>query len=489
MKTNNFIVSDKQIELDLNLVPYDLWATKVHVLMLHKENIINKKVAVNIISALVEIGKELDQGKFIIDPNKGLHLTLEAKVVEKIGDDGYFMHTGRSRNDQVMTCELLYLKEKLLELLKLLSNAQKVLIILATEHINTVMPGYTHMQPAKPTTLGQWLLSYQDMFNKCFDTLIYMYDKYNLCPLGAVESYGTSWSIDRIYTAELLGFHDVWEIPQEAISSRGLPQLAYIFGLKNIAITLSKIAADLLLFSTFEYGYITLSNTIAQQMGFVTGSSIMPQKKNPDVLELIRSISSQVIGYESIVSNLLSGLPMGYNRDTREVKEYIESGFTQVGNALICLTEVLKTMIVNKDKMLNSVLSNYSLATDLSDYISQKSRIPYRKVYKIVGLAVKEIITKNILITHLTAKDLKRFGKKMEVNIPLTDIELKNILNPLTVVLKRKNIGGASFTVMKGIIDKRKKINSVQTDWIIQSSEKINHAKKKTETAINKIFI
>ncbi|OIO15502.1 argininosuccinate lyase [Candidatus Gottesmanbacteria bacterium CG11_big_fil_rev_8_21_14_0_20_37_11] len=487
MKTNEFIVSKTQQALDLNLVPYDLWATKVHVLMLVKQNIIEKSKARNILSALFEIGNEFKQGKFSIDPNKGLHLTIEAKVIEKIGDDGYFMHTARSRNDQVMTCEMLYLKEKALKMMKQLLDTQETLTAKATGHIETIMPGYTHMQPAKPTTFGQWCLAYNDMFIKCFENLEYIFDKYDLCPLGAAESYGTSWNVDRAYTARLLGFSKVWEIPQEAISSRGFPQLAYLGVLKDIAIVISKIACDLLLFTTFEFGYISLSDMTAQQMGSVTGSSIMPQKKNPDVLELLRSISSRVIGYESIVANLLSGLPMGYNRDTREVKEYIELGFTKVEQALESFTGVLQTIQVNKDRMYQSVVKNYSLSTDLADYLSQKKGPPYRKVYKLVGSIVKDKIVNKKTLSHLTAKELTEESGKIDMYFNLTDGELKTVLNPLDAVMKRKHIGGASAPVMKKIVEERKKIFISYSNWIESTWVKINSAKEKTDETINNI--
>lgn len=487
MKTNEFIVTKTQQALDMNLAPYDLWASKVHVLMLAKQKIIEKNKARKILKALGEIENEFNQGKFTIDPNKGLHLTIEAKVIEKIGEDGYFMHTARSRNDAVMTCELLYLKEKILSLTKQLLGLQSVFLQKASENVSTIMPGYTHMQPAKPTTLGQWCLSYYDMFIKCLETMQYIFRKYDLCPLGAAESYGTSWNIDRAYTADLLAFSDVWEIPQEAISSRGFPQLATLGVLKDIAIAINKIASDLLLFTTFEYGYISLSNDTATQMSPVTGSSIMPQKKNPDVLELLRSVAPQVIGYESIVANLLSGLPMGYNRDTREVKEYIELGFTKIENALASLLSVLQTMQVNKEKMYQSVLNNYSLSTDIADYLSQEKGLPYRKVYKLVGALVKEKIDKKGSLIHLSIKELIDAGKKINLLFHLTDKELQAVLNPLESVMKRKHIGGASSEIMKEMIVSRQKVTVSYSEWEAKEWAIINAAKEKTLEVIKNI--
>lgn len=488
MKTDEFIISEKQKELDLKLVKYDLWATKAHVLMLSKQNLIQKTVVMNILKALFEIEKDYQKGVFVIDDSLGLHLTIESEVIKKIGEDGYFMHTARSRNDQVATCELLYLKENELYILELLLNMQKIFLNLSLQHIKTIMPGYTHMQPAKPTTFGQWCLSFFDMFEKCFESFQFIYNKYNLCPLGSAESYGTSWNIDREYTAKLLGFKNVWEIPQDAISSRGFAQLAALGVLKDIGIIISKIAADLLLFTTFEYGYVELGDIVAKQMTGATGSSIMPQKKNPDVLELLRSVSPQLTGYEFIVSSLLSNLPMGYNRDTREVKEYIELGCKKTQDSLISLSHVLESIKVKKEKMYKSVLQNYSLSADLADYIAQKTGLPYRKVYKVIGFLVKEKIAKAISITDVTNKEIQQLAKLRGIQIYLSDNELKKVLDPMVAVSKRLHRGGAAESVMKKIIVQRKKLLTQYELWIKCEWEKINIAKKKTQQEIQKIY-
>lgn len=488
MKTDEFIISKTQQALDYNLVPYDLWATKAHILMLNKQKLIKSSATQNLLKALTEIEKEYNEGKFSIDNNLGLHLTIEAKVINKIDTNGYFMHTGKSRNDQIMTCELLYLKENIMSVCSGLIDIQKVLLDLGKKHIGTIMPGYTHMQPAKPTTFGQWSLSYLDMFTKCLHTLQYVFEKYDLCPLGAAESYGTSWNIDRKYTAALLGFLGVWEIPQEAISSRGFPQLAVLGVLKDIAIVISKVAADLLLFNTFEFGYIELPDELAKQMGSATGSSIMPQKKNPDVLELLRSTSPQIIGYESIIANILSSLPMGYNRDTREVKEYMNLGYTKTVNSLSMLTQVLKKININKDKMHKSVVDNYSLATDLTDYISQKSGIPYRKIYKLVGSLVKDKITKGIPITDIKTDGLQKLSQDLGINISLSEEELQKVLDPLVAISKRIHTGGSAPSSMKQLIKSRIKLIKDYSYWLKTKELKIKNAKIKTNEEIDKLL-
>ena len=477
------------MELDLVLAPYDLWATYAHVLMLLKQKIIKRGVARKIMLALHKIEWEVKAGSFKIDPNLGLHLTIEKKVIEKIGDDGYFMHTARSRNDQVATAEMLYLREKALSLLLKLLKLLKLLMEIAANNIETVMPGYTHMQPAKPTTFGQWCLSYFDMLMRVFDTLCYFYNKFDLCPLGAVESYGTSWPIDRNYSAKLLGFTNVWEIPQEAISSRGLVQLGYLSALKDFAIVMSKIAQDLILFNTFEYGMIGLGKDVASQMDRVTGSSVMPQKANPDVLELIRSVAPQVIGAQSTVANLLSGLPMGYNRDTREVKEYVENSFHKVSSGILSLIDVFATLIVKKERMLQLVYANYSLATDLADYMAQKTGLAYRKIYRLVGVLVREKKNQNRILSDLTTKEIISEGKSLGLIFTITDRELKQALDPFHAIEKRKHLGGSNPEIMKDTIKKRKLLWKKREEWVNNQLVRIKMAKKLTVTEVNKYVV
>lgn len=486
MDTSKFVISEKQINLDSKLIPYDLWATKVHVLMLGKQKIIPKKVCTRLLVALKSLEDEYAQGKFAIDPQLGLHLTIESKIIGKTGDDGYFMHTARSRNDQVATAELLYLREEILAVFPKLLRLLKLLIEKAQQNIETVMSGYTHMQPAKPTTFGQWYLTYADMLFRSFDTLMYIYAKYDLCPLGAVESYGTSWPIDRKFSAKLLGFSGVWEVPQDAISSRGFFQLAILAALKDIGIVTSKIVADLLLFNTFEYGYVELGTSVAKQMSAATGSSIMPQKKNPDALELIRAAAAQLAGFENIVSNLLSGLPMGYNRDTREVKEYIELGLGKINEVLDVLSDVLANIKINKEKMLESVSENFSLAPELADYISQKYGLPYRKVYKVVGELVLGKKEEGKPLSALTNDELSRAAKKLGLSINLSKTDLDDALNPTKAIQRRLHIGGSAPTIMQRLIAARKKQLATKRGWIKRNQQIILKAKSKTEAAIDK---
>ncbi|PIP62342.1 argininosuccinate lyase [Candidatus Roizmanbacteria bacterium CG22_combo_CG10-13_8_21_14_all_35_9] len=488
LETASYIVSQTQIFLDLKMVSYDLWATTAHILMLNKQNIINNKNTAKILKALKEIEKDVQGGKFNIDPKKGAQLTLEAKIIEKIGDVGYSVHTGRSRNDQIMVIEMLYLKNEIIGLMKSFIPILAELFKLAKNNIKTVMPGYTHMQPAKPTTFGQWALAYLNGFLKSLKTLEYYFDLYDSNPLGSCESYGTSWPLDREFTTKLLGFSKAWEIPQDAVSSRGFVQLGYLNGMAEVCLVVSKLAQDLILFDTFEYGMIALGDEVAQRLHPITGSSVMAQKKNPDVLELIRSTAPQVAGYVNIVFNILDSLPMGYNRDSREVKEYIDLGLTKTKAMIKVLEKVLTTLKIDKEKMLSQVENNYSLTTDLADFISQKSGVGYRLIYKIVGQVVDEAINKGKLLKEISADEIINKALMNKVKLQLTNEEIKKAIDPKLVIEKRNHIGGSSVSSMKKSLKNAQ--NAIKD--INQSIKKkllvFTKAKEKTDLIVNNLL-
>lgn len=482
--TADFIVSTKQISLDQKMIAFDLWGTTVHVLMLYKQAIIKKNQLLPILKALTEIQNEVNEKKFLIDPKQGAQLTLEAKIIEKAGDIGKAVHTGRSRNDQIMVTEMLYLRESIIKFIDSLSKLFQILLALAKKHQETVMPGYTHMQPAKVTTFGQWTLAYLNGLLRAGKTIRFYYETYNLNPLGACESYGTSWPIDRQYTSMLLGFGSVWEIPQDAVSSRGLVQLGYLTGLRDISLVAGKLASDLLLFTTFEYNLVKLGDNVAQRMHPITGSSIMAQKKNPDVLELTRSTFPQISGITQIVENILSNLPMGYNRDSREVKEYIDLGLSKTTAVVNSLINVLSTIKINTKQMEESVKKNYSLTTDLADYISQQSGTGYRLIYQIVGQLVDKAITDGRLLEEISAAEIKQKALTFGIVLQLTDKELKIVLNPSIAINKRTHIGGSGQESMAQSLKKAQALISDYKIWVSKENTLIKEAKDKTQKVV-----
>jgi argininosuccinate lyase len=467
LESTRFIVSPTQVALDRAMIPYDIAGTRAHVQMLESTGIIPASSAEAICGALDRIEQSADAGEFDIDPSLGAQLTLEKAVTAMVGvEDGSRMHTARSRNDQVMVTELLYLRAQGLGLAQTTCGLVAALLDLASEHVGTVMPGYTHMQPAKPTTFGQWALAHAEPLLRGLDDLEYTWEQYNACPLGAVESYGTSWPIDREKTARLLGFDRVWEVPQDAISSRGMPQLAYLDVCKRLAMAASRIAADLLLFTTWEYGYVRLGDSVAQRLHPITGSSVMAQKRNPDVLELIRATGHEVVGLAGLAAQVLAGLPMGYNRDTREIKEWSALGFDKTDAALDMLRTALSTLWADRERMLAAVKANYSSTTDLADMIARQSGIGYRQVYRTIGKLVDGLMESGQPLGTLSAPTIVQAFAEAGLEITLDEREVRQALDPARAVGQRRHRGGAAPEEMEKMLRARRERLAEHEGWI-----------------------
>ena len=476
-----FIVSPTQIALDTAMLEYDLWGTRAHVLMLHSTGIVPPDAAAAICAALDGVDRALREGTFQIDPGRGAQLSLEQAVIEVAGPmAGSRMHTARSRNDQVMVTEMLYLRDRALVLAADACGVVEALLALAAEHVGTVMPGYTHMQPAKPTTLGQWALAHADAMLRALADLRYTWDEYDACPLGAVESYGTSWPIDRPLVARLLGFSRVWEVPQDAIGSRGFPQLAYLDVCKRLALSTGKIAADLLLFTTWEYNYVHLGEAVAQRLHPITGSSVMAQKRNPDALELLRATGQEVIGLASMAAHLLAGLPMGYNRDTREIKEWSALGFEKTHAALTTLRTTLSTLTINRERMMEAVKANYSSTTDLADMVAQRSGVGYRQIYKVIGGLVDALIEQGRPLSDLTAADIARATAEAGLSVSITDEQVREALDPALAVAARKHVGGAAPVEMARMLSERADRLQEHLAWASVCRVRIDEARART---------
>ena len=482
------IVSNKQRELDLRMVPYDIWGTRAHVVMLAETGIVDRDVATDILQALEQIEESVDNGEYEIDPDKGAHLSLESHIIDRAGEQaGLSTHTARSRNDQVMVTELLYLRERVLDVLNQVGELMDATIDLAGTHRDTVMPGYTHMQPAKPTTFTSWCLAYANAFHRSAQNLMDQYERFDRCPLGAVESYGTSWPIDRERTAELLGFSQVWTITQDVVSSRGQYQYALLTALNELMLTAGKAASDLLLYSTHESDYVDFGENVTQRLHPITGSSVMAQKKNPDALELVRGTAPQLAGMLQSVTGLLSGLPTGYNRDSREVKEYITNGLSLTETGLSSLIETVSTLQVHEDKMLEAVEENYSLTTDIADGLAQETGIPYRKMYDIVGEAVNQAIKDGRSLSELSQSDIEQQAQEEGVELSLEGIDLKNLLDPETALSKRTHTGGTAPEELDHQMERLRDDNSNLADWVDTQHDRINEARDRTRNAIRDI--
>ena len=454
----SFVVSDAQRRIDLAMVPYDIWGTTAHVIMLEQTGIIPPSSGSELRRALRSILKSWESGTFVIDPERGAQLTLEQLLIELSGNSiGLSAHTARSRNDQVMVTEILYLRDRSLDVCESILSALAAMHNFGLTHVHVIMPGYTHMQPGKPTTVGAWTLSHIDSILRATEAVYQVLSRYNRCPLGAVESYGTSWPIDRELVADLLGFSRVWESTLDAISSRGQFQAELLHSCAMLSLGMSRVASDLMLYTTFEFSLFELGDNVAQRLHPITGSSVMAQKRNPDALELMRSIGPQLSGLQATVVSLLQKLPSAYNRDSREVKEYAEMGLTKVHAATLALNQIFQSLAPRTERMHDLVISNYSLTTDLADWISQRSGLPYRLVYKIVGSAVDNLMQQGKPLSELTASALQSEAQKRGSVLTISDAEIQDGLDPCQAIARRRHLGGPNSEHMRALYTARQR--------------------------------
>lgn len=477
--TDAWIASSEAESFDILLAEYDCWATQAHVLMLKQQGIMSEDDAHQALDALAEIEKICVAGEFRYEPGYGAQLTLEKMIVDRVGDAvGYQVHTGRSRNDQVLTAQRLCVRSQMLEVFDLLQSLIASLVERSAKDEGVVMPGYTHMQPARPTTVGQWEAAYADMFIRDFRRLQDIYERVNSNPLGAAESHGTTWPVDREYTRSLLGFDAIDEIPLDAISSRGESDAEFLTGLSFVALHLSKFAQDLLLFNTFEYGYATLGAGQATRMGKLTGSSIMPQKRNPDVLELLRGQASEIYSYLFHALDVLKSLPTGYNRDSRDTKAPILRGIVSIRGSLQQAGQVVDAVEFNEERMLRSVIDNYCMATDLAEYLAQRHNIPFRKMHGIVGRSVAAMIAADRPASAITPQLLADEAAADGYELLVSEEDIATATDPVAALQRRDNIGGASSGRMQTWQTSRQKTVQTITQWTANAAANVTQARE-----------
>ena len=467
------------LETDKEMFSEDVWGSKAHVLMLAKQGIISKEDSGKILKALVEIEKDYLAGKFQLDENlEDIHINIENYVISKCGIDyGGRMHTARSRNDQVLTDTKLHLREELLSVITYTLELQRTLLDHAEKNAAVIMPGYTHMQHAQPITLGYWASSYASMLLRDLDRLNGAYAHVNTCPLGSGALSGTSFPTDREYTAKLLGFDSVHVHALDAVSSRD-HIIETLSALSILMCNLSKLAEELVLWSSYEFRFIEFSD------GFATGSSIMPQKKNPDMAELVRGKTGRVYGALFQVLTLMKGLPSGYNRDMQEDRELLWDALYVVKGSLKVLNAGLSEAKINKERMSESVYSDFSTATELANYIVREKGIAFRKAYEITGCIIKEVSSRK--------KDFREIGLVIQLlkksGIEISSNDLSDILDPNTSASRNKSLGGTAPAEVKRMV---KKLNETANSWRLdqmKKAEKIESAKKLTEKALKELI-
>ena len=431
------------ISFDHQLAKFDLMGSLAHVQMLGQTSILSLEEAEQIQDGLKALLQDLEAGELHFDiANEDIHMNMEVLLTEKIGPLAGKLHTARSRNDQVATDMHLYLKEQLGHVLDKLANLNSVLLDLAEKHVETIMPGYTHLQHAQPISLAHHLMAYYNMFQRDSERFAFNLKHTDLSPLGAAALAGTTFPIDRQLSSDLLGFQQPYTNSLDAVSDRDFI-LEFLSNASILMMHMSRFCEEIINWCSFEYQYISLSDS------FSTGSSIMPQKKNPDMAELIRGKTGRVYGHLLGLLTVMKSLPLAYNKDLQEDKEGMFDTVETILNSLDVLAGMLSSMQVNKAKMQQSTENDFSNATELADYLAGKG-LPFREAHEIVGKLVLDSIKhgKNIQDWDL---------EELQVYYPLIEEDIYIYLRPETAVQRRNSLGGTGFEQVKYQIEQAKK--------------------------------
>ncbi|MEK3890397.1 argininosuccinate lyase [Bacillus sp. FSL K6-3431] len=432
------------ISFDQELVFEDIEGSIAHVKMLGKTNIIPLPESEIIAEGLASLKIKAEAGQLEYSASEeDIHLNLEKMLIKEIGAVGGKLHTGRSRNDQVATDMHLYLKKQVEVIISHINELQVALVEQAKKNVETVFPGYTHLQRAQPVSFAHHLLAYFWMLERDKERFTESLKRIDISPLGASALAGTTFPIDRHYAAELLGFSSVYENSMDAVSDRDF----IVEFLSNSALTithLSRLAEEFILWSSREFNYIELDDTYA------TGSSIMPQKKNPDMAELIRGKSGRVVGNLMSMLTVLKGLPLTYNKDMQEDKEGMFDTVRTITGSLKIFAGMIETMSVKTDSMEVAVHQDFSNATELADYLAAKG-IPFRDAHEIVGKLVLSCINKNCYLLDLKLDELKDACADIEEDV-------FTVLSPIEAVKRRNSYGGTGFEQVKKQINKAQQL-------------------------------
>ncbi len=432
----------QSLDIDWRMYECDIQGSLAHVKMLGKTGILNQSEAVKIEAGLVKVLEEIKEGKFKPSENlEDVHMNIEARLTE-IEPLGAKLHTARSRNDQVATTTRLYLRQRLDSLNEDLRGLLNVLISNAERHINIIIPGYTHMQQAQPISMGHYWLSWFEAFKRDAERLNFAINALNECPLGAGALAGSTLPIDRMMTSELLGFSCPTRNSLDTVANRDY-MTDYHYFASVFMIHVSRLCNDLINWNTQEFGFIILPDE------FCTGSSMMPQKKNPDVLELSRGKTGQVIGHMIDILINLKGLPMTYNRDLQEDKRGLWQSLDTVESVMKIIAELLSSVEVDEKTALSGLEKGYSLATDIAEYLVMKG-VPFREAHMKVGRLVGWAVENKISFNDISIEQWRE-------HIPEADEEMLKILTPHESVNRRNTYGGTGFSQVKKQIDEAKK--------------------------------
>ncbi|MCX7793328.1 MAG: argininosuccinate lyase [Thermodesulfovibrionales bacterium] len=433
----------ESISFDKRLARYDVLGSISHAEMLIKQGIISKSDGRKIIKGLKDILRDIEKGRFDFKKElEDVHMNIEYNLTERTGEAGARLHTARSRNDQVVTDLRLYLREEVREILKLIDKLIKVIIKLAEKYKEYIMPGYTHLQRAQPVLLSHHLLAYAWMLLRDSERFRENLKRINVMPLGACALAGTSLPTDRDFVAKKLGFKEIALNSMDAVSDRDFA-LEFLFNTSVLMMHLSRLSEEFILWSSSEFNFAELPDA------YTTGSSIMPQKKNPDVLELIRGKTGRIYGNLISLLTVMKGLPLTYNRDMQEDKEPIFDTVDTVKACLRLLTEMLPLIKFNKDAMY-SASGGFSLATDLAEYLVKKG-LPFRRAHEITGRIVRYCIENGKSIETLSIDEMKKFS-------PLIESDIFRLLSPEGSVSAKNSKGGTSLREVRRQISALKRL-------------------------------
>jgi argininosuccinate lyase len=436
-------IFNASIGFDMELIEYDLTGSIAHARMLAHTGIISSSEAEQLVTGLEQIRQEYREGKF----NPGIeeedvHFAVERRLTQIAGDVGKKLHTARSRNDQVGTDIRLYLREQIGQIRGLLRDFQSVLLALAENNVETLIPGYTHLQRAQPLSLAHHLLAYFQMAQRDWERLGEIYRRTNICPLGCGALAGTTFPIDRHYSASLLNFDRIYENSLDGVSDRDFA-VEFLCAASLIMVHLSRLSEEMILWASQEFNFVMLKDNCA------TGSSIMPQKKNPDVPELIRGKAGRVFGHLQAMLVIMKGLPLAYNKDLQEDKEAVFDGVKTVKACVEAMTILLKEGLeFRTERLAEAVAEDFSNATDVADYLAAKG-VPFREAYNLVGKVVKTSLAAGKLLKNLTLEEWQQIH-------PAFESDIYQAIAPRQVVAARNSYGGTGFEQVREAIGRAK---------------------------------
>ncbi len=428
------------VEFDQRLYKYDIQGSIAHAQMLAHVGVLTPDECNQIVQGLNEIQQEIEQGKFEwFIALEDVHMNIESRLTQKIGAVGKKLHTGRSRNDQIATDIRLYLRDEIEQINTELIRLLNALANLAEAEADTIMPGFTHLQTAQPTTFGHHLLAWSEMLLRDKSRFLDCSKRMNTMPLGAAALAGTSYPIDRNYTAKLLGFDTVAENSLDAVSDRDFA-IEFTAAAALLMMHLSRFSEELVLWSSAQFNFIELSDA------FTTGSSIMPQKKNPDVPELVRGKTGRIYGHLTSLLTLMKSQPLAYNKDNQEDKEPLFDTIDTLKGSLRVFADMIPTIQVRRESMRTAAKQGFSTATDLADYLVRKG-VPFRDAHEIVGKAVQYCIQNQCELDNLNLEIFKSFS-------PLINEDVYEILTLEGSVAARNHIGGTAPNQVRAAVER-----------------------------------